>query len=205
MAADITGNNNGISRFCISSGYIDSFLNLAHSCCGNKYTIYLTFACHLGITRYNMYACFFGCFFHGSCNLFQFFHRESLFNHKSTGKIQRFCSHTCQIVDCSANRKFANISSRKKCRRYNKSICRYSHSSFRRYQYRCIICCQIIIGKMCCKYFVDQFRSLVSTCSVSHCYCFILNAHNIILFSIYFVYVQDLLIYFANRYSLLYM
>ncbi len=43
MAADITGNNNGISRFCISSGYIDSFLNLAHSCCGNKYTIYLTF------------------------------------------------------------------------------------------------------------------------------------------------------------------
>ena len=40
MASDITGYNDCITRFCQLTANRYTFLNLAHSCCGNKYTIY---------------------------------------------------------------------------------------------------------------------------------------------------------------------
>ena len=132
MPSDITGYDDCISGLCQFSADGHSFFDLPHSGRGDKNSIHLSFSGNLCISRYNMYPGLFCCFFHGSCDFFEFVHWKSLFNYKSAGKIKRFCTHTGKIIYRSADRQFADISPRKKCRRYNKPICRYCHSSCRR-------------------------------------------------------------------------
>ena len=156
VASHISCYDNCISRLCQFSSDFYAVLDLSHSGCCDKYTVYLSLSCYLGISGYNTDTGFFCCFLHGCCNFFQFFHRESFFNDECTGQIKRFCSHACQIVDGTADGQLSDISSREKCRRYDKSIRRYCHFSCRWYKNCCIICSQIRIGKMCCKYFIDQ-------------------------------------------------
>ena len=155
MAADITGHDNGISRFCQFTADSDPFLNLTHSGGGDEYSVYLTFSGYFCITGHDMYTGFFCRFFHCSGNFFQFFHRKSFFDDKGAGQVQWFCSHACKIIDRTADGQFSDISTREKCWRYDKSIGRYSHSSCRRNQHCRIICCQIGICKMCLKHLIN--------------------------------------------------
>ena len=156
MASHISGHNDRVSRLCQFSSDFYAVLDLSHSGCCDKYTVYLSLSCYLGISGYNTDTGFFCRFLHCCCNLFQFSHRKSFFNYKCTSQIKWFCSHTCKVINCSADGKLSDISSWEECRRYNKSIRRYCHLSDWWCKNCRIIRSQIRIGKMCCKYFIDQ-------------------------------------------------
>ena len=116
MSSHIAGYDNRISRLRKSSAYFYTIFNLPHSGRCNKYAIHLSFTCNLCVTGYDMYTSLCGCFFHCGGDFFQFFHWKALFNNKCAGQIQWFCPHTCEVIHRSADRKFADVSTRKKCR-----------------------------------------------------------------------------------------
>ena len=116
MSSDITGYDDRISRLCKGSADFYAVFDLSHSGRCDKNAVYLSFACNFGITGHDMYACFCGCFFHCGGDFFQFFHREAFFDDKCAGQVQWFCTHTCEVIDRTANGKFTDISARKECR-----------------------------------------------------------------------------------------
>ena len=155
MSSHITGYDNRITGFCFKTGGFHSFLDPSDSGCGDKYSVYLPFTGHLCITGHDFYTGFIRCFFHGSCNLLQLFHGKSFFYYKCTGKIQGFCTHAGQVIDCTADTELSDVASRKFSRRNDKTIgCKSQLTSFHR-KYGSIVRCQIRICKMRLEYLID--------------------------------------------------
>ena len=173
VAADIAGNDDTVSGFCKGAAGLHMVHDASDRCCSDKDTVYLALAGNLCVARDDADADFRCCLFHGSGNLLELCHRESLFDDKSAGHIHRLRAHAGEIIDRTADRELSDISSREKSGRDNKAVCGHGHSACRNLQHGSIIRCKKRIFKMSLKYFFNQFRSLFAAGPMSERNCFL--------------------------------
>ncbi len=101
---------------------MDSLTHNTYTCRGDIESVRLPFLHNLRIARHDLYTRLISSGSHRSHHQFECFHRQTFLKDKPCSQIKRLCAQHCHVIDCAADCQFANITARKKQRKYHMRI-----------------------------------------------------------------------------------